>query len=137
MTKDLLQSFAAQALPPLLALAAAGFTWACTRAARWLSAKTKNEAVKGVIDRLNDAVNAGVMEVEQSTVKAVKAQTVDGKLSVDAAKVVKQVAIDSVKAHLGPDAIAEAQKVLGVADIEAVIGSRVEAAVSAMASAAK
>jgi len=129
-----LKSIAAQAAEPLITLAAAGVTWLCARAARWLALKTKNEAIAGMISRLNDAVRAGVLEIEQSTVKAVKAQTVDGKLSADAAKVVKAAAIASVKAHLGSAAIADVQKILGVDDVDAMIGSRVEAAVSSLTS---
>lgn len=131
MFKVLLHEIASLALEPLLGLAAAAFAWACHRGARWLSAKAKNETVKGVIDRLAEAVSTSVLEIEQTIAKTIKAQTTNGKLSADAATVIKAAAIESVKAHLGPDAIVEAQKVLGVDNIESVIASRIEAAIAA------
>lgn len=125
-----IQSIAGQLLQPMLAIVAAGITYACAKAVRWLETKTKNEAARHALDRLNDAINVSVGDVEQSIVKAYKAGAPDGKLSMDAAKIVKAAAISAVKNQIGEVGIASAKKVLGVDDMEAAISSRVEAAVS-------
>lgn len=129
MDAGLVQIVAGQLLQPLLGLAAAGVTYLCARAVRWLDARAKNEAASAALDRLNDAVAASVGEIEQSIVKAFKAASPDGKLTADMARVVKQAAIDSVKTHLGAAGVQRVQKSLGVQDMDVVIASRVEAAV--------
>jgi hypothetical protein len=59
-----------EALSPLLL---AALTWVAAKAAQYIAAKVKNEYVRGVLVRLDDAVVAAVREVQQVTVEAIKA----------------------------------------------------------------
>ncbi len=117
-----------EALSPLLL---AALTWVAAKAAQYIAAKVKNEYVRGVLVRLDDAVLAAVREVQQVTVEAIKAGSADGKLTPEERARVKQAAIDSVKSHLGMKGIAELAKILGLEGgaIEKLLSTRVEAAV--------
>ncbi len=117
-----------EALSPLLL---AALTWVAARLAQYVSAKVKNEWVRGALVRLDDAVLVAVREVQQVTVEAIKAGSADGKLTPEERTRAKQAAIDSVKSHLGMKGIAELAKILGLEDgaIEKLLSSRVEAAV--------
>jgi len=121
-----------QSAEPLMGLAAAGLTWLCAWASRWFYVHAKNERVKGILVRLNDAAATAVGEMEQSAVKALKAASPDGKLTPATAAAVKDAAITSLKGHLGPKGLEELKTVLGVADVEAALSSRIESAVKAL-----
>lgn len=122
-----------QSAEPLMGLAAAALTWLCAWASRWFYVRAKNERVKGILLRLNDAAGTAVAEIEQSAVKALKAASPDGKLTAATAAAVKDAAITSLKGHLGPKGVEELKTVLGVSDVEAALNSRIESAVAAAA----
>ncbi len=117
-----------QILSPVLL---AGLSWLSVKAAQLITAKVKNEYLKGVLVRLDDAVLAAVREVQQVTVDALKAASADGQLTSEERAKVKQAAIDSVKSHLGAKGIAAAAKILGLEDgaMDKLLSTRVEAAV--------
>ncbi len=115
---------------PLIGLAAAGVSWVCAWAARWFYVHTKNAKVQGMLVRLDDAATTAVNDLEQSAVKALKAASPDGKLTQATAAAVKDAALESLKAHLGPKGVEELKRILGVSDVTAVLSSRVEAAVA-------
>jgi hypothetical protein len=120
-----------QGLIPVLMAALA---WAGVKIATWINAKTKNEYLKGVLLRLNDAVLAAVRETEQTVVTQLKAAAADGKLTDDEKRDVKRAAFESVKAHFGSKGVAEVGQVLGLSEdaLEKMIGARLEAAVHDM-----
>lgn len=109
----------------------AALTWLAAKVAQLIHAKVKNEYLRGVLVRLDDAVLVAVREVHQVTVEELKAASADGKLTPDERARVKQVAVDAVKSHLGKRGLAELAKVLGLGDglIDKLLGTRVEAAV--------
>jgi hypothetical protein len=109
----------------------AALTWVSAKVAQLISAKVKNEYLRGVLGRLDDAVLAAVREVQQVTVDAIKAASADGKLTPEERARVKQVAIDAVKSHLGAKGLAELARILGLEDgaIDKLLSTRVEAAV--------
>lgn len=115
-------------LSPVLLL---GLTWLSARAAQLIAAKVKNEYLKGVLVRLDDAVVSAVRETQQVTVEALKAANADGRLTPEERAQAKQAALDSLKSHLGIKGLGELAKVLGLEGgaIEKVLSSRVEAAV--------
>ena len=117
-----------QILSPILL---AALTWVAAKAAQYIQAKVKNEYLRGVLVRLDDAVLTVVREVQQVTVEAIKSGSADGKLTPDERARVKQAAIDSVKSHLGMKGIAELAKILGLEGgaVEKLLSTRVEAAV--------
>ena len=117
-----------QVLSPILL---AALTWVAAKVAQYIQAKVKNEYLRGVLVRLDDAVLAAVREVQQVTVEAIKSASADGKLTAEERARVKQAAIDSVKSHLGMKGIAELAKILGLESgaVEKLLSPRVEAAV--------
>lgn len=123
-----------QLLSPVLL---AGLSWLSVKAAQLISANVKNEYLRGVLVRLDDAVVAAVREVQQVTVDALKAASADGQLTPDERAKVKQAAIDSVKSHLGTKGIGEIASILGLEDgaIDKLLSTRVEAAVHDLKSA--
>ncbi len=123
-----------QLLSPVLL---AGLSWLSVKAAQLISAKVKNEYLKGVMVRLDDAVFAAVREVQQVTVDSLKAASADGQLTPDERAKVKQAAIDTIKSHLGAKGIAEVANILGLENgaIEKLLSTRVEAAVHDLKSA--
>ena len=117
-----------EVLSPVLV---AGLSWLSVKAAQLISAKVKNEYLRGVLVRIDDAVLVAVREVEQVTVDALKEANADGQLTAEERAKVKQAALDTVKSHLGLKGLAELAKVLGLEGgaIEKLLSSRVEAAV--------
>jgi len=117
-----------QILSPILL---AALTWVAAKVAQYIQAKVKNEYLRGVLVRLDDAVLAAVREVQQVTVEAIKSGSADGKLTPDERARVKQAAIDSVKSHLGMKGISELAKILGLETgaVDKLLSTRVEAAV--------
>lgn len=115
-------------LSPLLL---AALTWLAAKVAQLISAKVKNEYLRGVLVRLDDAVLAAVREVHQVTVEALKAANADGKLTPEEKAQVKAKAIEAVKSHLGMKGLGELAKVLGLGGdaVEKMLSTRVEAAV--------
>lgn len=120
-----------EALAPVLM---AALTWAGLKVAALINAKTKNEYLRGVFLRLNDAVLAAVRETEQTIVAELKTAAADGKLTDLEKLTVKRAALDSVKMHFGPAGIGEIAKTLNLDQdgLERMIGARVEAAVHDM-----
>lgn len=83
----------------------------------WIDAKVKNEKVRGVLNRLDDAAVKVVQDVAQRGVGALDVSK-SAKFNAGAAKA---AAMESLKTHLGGDAgAAELKKVLGLPDDKAV-----------------
>ncbi len=117
-----------QLLSPVLL---AALTWMAAKVAQLINARVKNEYLRGVLVRLDDTVLAVVREVNQVTVDAIKAASVDGRLPPGAREAVKNAALTAIKSHLGPKGIAEIAKVLGLKTdgLDRLIGTKIEAAV--------
>jgi hypothetical protein len=109
----------------------AALTWLAAKAAQFIHAKVKNEYLRGVLVRLDDAVLAAVREVHQVTVEELKAASADGRLTPEERARVRARAIETVRTHLGTRGLGELAKVLGLDDggIEKLLATRVEAAV--------
>lgn len=117
-----------KALSPVLLGAV---TWVAARLGQWINARVRNEYLRGVLVRLDDAVLGVVREVHQVTVDALKGATVDGRLPPAARDSVKQAALNAIKSHLGTRGLTEAARVLGLSaeGVDRLIGTKIEAAV--------
>lgn len=115
----------------LVPFAAMGVHWLGSRAGELIQAKVDNEALRGVLLRLNDAVVTAVHDLEQTVVNEVKAAAEDGRISREERRRIKEKAVRHVKSYLGPKGLKELGSVLGLWDlaVEDFIGSKVEAAV--------
>lgn len=119
---------ALQILSPVLL---AGLTWLAARVAALIQARVKNEHLRGVLVRLEDAVFTAVKDVQQSVVDEIKAASADGKISASERQRIKGAAVGNVKSYLGPKGVAELGRVLGLGAgaLDGLIASKVEAAV--------
>jgi hypothetical protein len=117
-----------KALSPVLL---AAVTWVAARLGQWINARVRNEYLRGVLLRLDDAVLGVVREVHQVTVDALKAATVDGKLPPGARESLKQAALNAIKSHIGPRGVGEMVRVLGLSaeGVDRLIGTKIEATV--------
>lgn len=106
-------------------------TWAAAKLAQLIRAKVQNEYLKGVLVRLDDAVFTAVKDLQQSVVDEIKAASVDGKITEEEKRRIKEKAISAVKSHLGTKGLAEVAKILGLEGgaLEGLLSSKVEAAV--------
>jgi hypothetical protein len=115
----------------LLPVLMAALSWGAVLLANYIRAKVKNEYLKGVLVRLDDAVVAAVKEAQQVTVEAIKAASADGEITEAEQVEIKAKVCAVVKSHLGTKGLGELAKVLGLDDgsLSSLIGSKIEAAV--------
>lgn len=121
------------ALSPVIAtVLTALLSWIGMKLAQLINARVKNERVRGILLRLDDAAITAVNDVQTRTVAALKEASADGTLTTDDIIKVKSQALAAAKMHLGEDGLQEMKAVLGLtgSDIDAAISSRVEAKVS-------
>jgi len=109
-------------------------TWVGAKLAQLLSARVKNEYLRGVLVRLDDAVVSVVREINQVTVEAIKSASVDGRLPAGARDTIKNAALNAIKSHLGAEGLEELGRVLGLDGpaVDRMIGTRIEATVHSL-----
>jgi hypothetical protein len=128
MNKEQLALQIAQWLAPLLmALIGLGIA----KLTQLINAKVKNEYLKGVLTRLDDAVLTAVKAAEQVLVLAIREANADGKITAEEAAQIKAKVMEEVKSHLGMKGIGELAGVLGLGGeaLDKLLGSKIEAAV--------
>lgn len=131
---ETVSGFIVQAAPVVGTLVLAVVGWLGAHAVAFIRARTKNVLVLGFMDRLTSEVNAAVAAADQLVVADLKASAVNGKLTAADAAKIKTDVLAQVMQNLGGDKwIAEAEKVIGVTDVEAFLSTRIEAAVAALA----
>jgi hypothetical protein len=111
--------------------ALAGLTWLSVKAAQLSAAKIKSEHVTRVLLLIDDVVLAAAREVQQVLVDRLKARNPDGGLTTEQSAQAKQTALDSAKAQLGSQGLADVAATFGydAGGVDRVLGSRIEAAV--------
>lgn len=130
---NIVSAISAQIAGPLVELLGILVVAAIGAATRLLIAHTANVRIQGVLGRLDLASEAAVRSVAQTEVDALKAATVDGKLTPEQAKAASEKAMAIVKANLGDKGVADLKKILGVDDVAALIATHNEAAVHRIA----
>lgn len=107
--------------------ALAVLTWAGLKLKNYLAAKGMNEYLKGVLQRLDDAVVDAVKGVYQAYVEPLKAE---GGLSDENKAKAKAKAIEYLKSFIGEKGLKELAKVLGAEgdELDKALGNKVEAA---------
>lgn len=122
-----------QAVAPL---AVAGLSWLATQAALWLKDKTKNENVKAIINRIQDAVTTAVKQLEQTVVREIKAATEPTSeggtlLTKEEMERIKAKCIELVRRLLGEETLRLARQYLGLDDkgLDSLISGKIEATV--------
>jgi hypothetical protein len=125
--KELLPGLLAAILPLLLA----ALTFVSERLARFIDEKTKNERVQVFLLRLNEESFAVVREVAQTYADGLRK---DGSFDESAAQKAKAMALQKLKNRLGPLAIEQAKKAMGLDDEkgENLLQGRIEAAIHSL-----
>jgi len=130
----------------MVPFAAMGVHWLGSRAGEMFQAKVRmteaivrNERLRAVLQRLDDAVVTAVKDIEQTLVAEAKALAADGKLSREDRRRLKEAAVRRIKTFLGSAGLKELGEVLDVWElsVEDFIGAKVEANVLDMKHAAQ
>lgn len=125
-----------EAVLPLLGILA---SWASIELAKFIKAKTKNEALAGALVRLNDVVFTVVKSLNQTVVDGLKAANADGRVTPEEVAKIKADALALVKSHIGPKGLDELLYVFGLKDeaaLDKFVSDKVEAAVGDVKAAA-
>ena len=115
----------------LLPVLMAALTWGAARLASYINAKVKNEYLRGMLVRLNDAVVDAVKEAQQVAVASLAKANSDGVVTAEENAKVKADVMAVVQSHIGKKGLAEIGKVLGLDDgtLAALLSTKIEAAV--------
>jgi hypothetical protein len=130
-TPETLWAQGANALEALSPLLLAALSWLSLQIATFIKARVRSERLRGVLERVDDAVFVAVREVEQVFVSSLKSASADGALTPDERKSAKEAAVAAARSYLGAKGLVELARVLGIPleDVERVVSARVEAAV--------
>ena len=111
--------------------ALAGLTWLSVRVAQLLTARIKGEQATRMLLLVDSVALAAAREVQQVLVDNAKAKNADGSLTAEQSAQAKQAALDSAKAQLGAQRLADVAATFGydVDVVDRVLGIRIEAAV--------
>src|SRR5262249_4340737 len=95
------------------------------------AAKIKSEHLTQVLLLVDDVVLVAAREVQQVRVDKLKAASPGGRLTLDQGAQAKQAALDSVKAQLGAQGLADIAAALGhdSRGVDRIVEIRIEAAV--------
>jgi len=126
-------------LIPLLTLLGAVITAASPFIlARWdalLKARVKNEEARGFGERLALQISEIVKDISAHELVELKAGIQDGTLTMDEKKKLRAIAVDKLKAQLGPEGTERAKTILQLPDdeqLQAALEAKVSAAVFGM-----
>jgi hypothetical protein len=135
----LTQSIAETVLPALATLVGTVVTVAVPLFVKMafdrMAAKTKNEKLSGVLERLGEASAKAVRDVSATVVPQLEKSAADGKFTAGERQVLKDAAVDKVKTLIGAVGIKEACAILGYDSPEQMaerLRAEIEAAVSDM-----
>ena len=117
------------ALPVVVNLVGLVLTYLLAQASAWLQERIHNDRVQAVLARLDTEVNVAVAELNQTVVRGLKG-TAAKAWTPDAAREIRDQAIEAIRMRLGPAALRVLDRELGGASATAnlVIG-RIEKAV--------
>ena len=103
------------ALSPVLL---AALSWLSFKATALINQKTRSEALRTALTRLDDAAFAAAREAESVVVQKLKETMLDGVLSEQDRREVRDATVDSIRRQLGLRGIVETSKALGLTDPE-------------------
>ncbi|HEX2873071.1 MAG TPA: hypothetical protein VHP33_17535 [Polyangiaceae bacterium] len=128
---DTLWAHLARAVEALSPLLLAALSWLSLQVAAFIKTRVQNDRLRGVLERVDDAVLVAVREIEQVYVSRLKNASADGELTADERKDAKDAAVTAARSYLGVRGLVELGKVLGISidDVDRVVSARVEAAV--------
>lgn len=133
---DILGQVTTALLPIVATLITAGVAWLGKRIDTWLTAKIEHEYLQAASRRLNEATWTVVLEMQQTSVDALKAATAEdspGGRSITKEEVIelRSIALAKLKTYLGPVGLQSVKKVLGVDDstLEEVLLGAIESTV--------
>ncbi len=115
----------------LVSHAGDGALWALGFVGSWLLAVvTKHVSARAIVLRALQEVGAAVFEVAQTFVSNLKLAAVDGKLTKNEVGEAKRRALELAKSNIGVKGLKRLAKVLGIEDIEAWLGNKIESSIA-------
>ena len=124
--KEQMAALGIEALKALSPVILALIGWIGVRLNQYIAAKVKNEKMQGMLTRLNEVTLDAVKEVQQTFMGALEKPTKEDMLKA------RDMALASIKSHMGAKGLTEAKKVLGVdkpEDLEKMLLSLLESRV--------
>jgi len=121
--QELLPQLVNHGLAILVALLGALVTWVGAT----IQAKVKNDLARGVMKRLESAVENAVHTVGGTLAKEIKEASEDGVITADEAKQLREHASSLVKLYLGENGTKEIEKIVGADQLEEAIFAMIEA----------
>lgn len=115
-----------EALPGALALLAAIGALILARTSGWIVAHVKSPVTANILMRLEDLAATVVAEAEGTLVDQIR--TNGAPLTPEQGKSVLDAVLAKLKTHLGPQGLAEIEKVVKPGDLNALLISFIEAA---------
>ncbi len=130
MDSNMIWTFVGKSLVALSPLLFAALSWLSLRAAQLISAKIRNELVRGALLRIDDAVFAVASEVGLAAREEIKKAAADGVISLEDRTRIREVAVQAVLRSLGAKGAADASRALGLlnGELEGFVGTRINAA---------
>lgn len=96
MDLSVIAAFLVQAFVPSLTLLTPLVTWALGAGIKYISQKTKNEAVEMALTRVSHTVETIVDSLTQTMAQSLREQSKDGKLTSEDAMILKDKAVSAV-----------------------------------------
>ena len=129
--KDALLTFCVPIAPLLAPLLLALMGVVVAKLNAYIAAHVKSKRWAGALSRLDDTVFTVVGDIAQTSANTLKADSADGKLTVDEAARLKTAAIAKVKTYLGESGLNDLCEILCLdpATVHDFLGSKIEAAV--------
>jgi hypothetical protein len=103
--------------------------WVLAEAGRWLRRRTRSDAAVWALERITQTAATVVADIEQRVVPLYREAAADGRLDKSDQAELRRHAIARIKTILGPEVQKQAR--VAVADLDALILSKIEAAVRA------
>ena len=131
MMNDSLWADVAKALDALSPVFLAFLGWLSVQVTGLINTRVKDDRVRAMLQRLDDAVFTAVREVEQVYVTTLKLESADGVLTPIERNRAKETAVRAARTYFGSKGFIELGKVLGLSreELERVLAARVESAV--------
>lgn len=124
--KEQLAALGIEAFKALSPVILALIGWIGVRLNQYIVAKVKNEKMQGMLSRLNEVAVDAVKEVEQTFMGALEKPTKEDMVKA------KDMALASIKTHMGQRGLNEMKKVMGIEkpeDLEKMLLSLLESRV--------
>lgn len=121
-------------MPPVLTALGLGLAWLLTTLGTWATSRWKDSKVSLAIARTSHFAGVVVQDIEATLRPAMRAVTVDGKITPEEARHLKEAAMTRLKTMLGEQGLQELSGIVGVfaPSVDAYLSGVIEKRVAAL-----